>query len=405
VKRLLVVALLAVPQATAAQAVSQRGFVDVSGVYFPQDAPNDRVNAVGDLLAREEIFVTPTPWLQFAAGVDVRANTHGQVDPTWRIDFLDRSRLRPAFAIRRLAATISHGRFTVDAGKQFVRWGKTDIVTPTDWLAPRDYMNVIDNEFLPVLGVRGVARFGSDSLEAVWVPALTPSRIPLTTQRWTSAPPDTQVVEAGAVIPEGSQTGVRWSHIGSRLEYSLAFFDGFNHLPNFQPVLPIVPPVVTIIPYYPSLRSYGSDIVVPTRWMTIKGEAAYFTTSTPATDEYILYVVQVERQIGEWALVGGYAGEHVTNQQSQLTFAPDRGLTKAIVGRGSYTIDVNRSAAIEGAVRQNGAGAYLKVEYSQAFVKHWRTTVSGSLIRGQPDDFIGQYHLNSHVMVAVRYSF
>ena len=40
------------------------------------------------------------------------------------------------------------------------------------------------------------------------------------------------------MFPDGEQTGVRFSHIGSRVEFSLAYFDGFNHLPNFR----IVPP-------------------------------------------------------------------------------------------------------------------------------------------------------------------
>jgi hypothetical protein len=88
-----------------------------------------------------------------------------------------------------------------------------------------------------------------------------------------------------------------------------------------------------------------------------------------------------------------------------LTFAPDRGLTRAIVGRASYTVDVNRSVAFEAAVRQNGDGEYLKVEYSQARGGHWRATLGGALIRGEPDDFIGQYNRNSHVTLALRYSF
>ena len=86
-------------------------------------------------------------------------------------------------------------------------------------------------------------------------------------------------------------------------------------------------------------------------------------------------------------------------------FAPDRGLTRALVGRASYTIDVNRSVTFETAIRQNGDGGYVKAEYSQARGLHWRATVSGSLLRGAPDDFIGQYRLNSHLTLALRYSF
>ena len=63
-------------------------------------------------------------------------------------------------SVRRLDATVSRGPLTIDAGKQFIRWGKTEIVTPTDRFAPRDYLNVFDTEYLAVPGVRvlGAAR-------------------------------------------------------------------------------------------------------------------------------------------------------------------------------------------------------------------------------------------------------
>ena len=60
-----------------------------------------------------------------------------------------------------------------------------------------------------------------------------------------------------------------------------------------------------------------------------------------------------------------------------MTFAPDRGLTRSIVGRASYTIDPTRSLTFESAVRQNGDGVYAKAEYSQARGQHWRATVTG----------------------------
>ena len=153
-KRLLAVLLIAVPQAVAAQTFSQRGFVEGKGWFYPRDAPNDPVNVVGDLLAREDVFIKPASWIQFAAGADVRANSHEQVDRSWHVDFFDRGRLRPALTVRRLSATISRGPLTLDAGKQFIRWGKTDIVTPTDHFAPRDFLNVINSEFLAVWGAR-----------------------------------------------------------------------------------------------------------------------------------------------------------------------------------------------------------------------------------------------------------
>ena len=116
------------------------------------------------------------------------------------------------------------------------------------------------------------------------------------------------------------------------------------------------------------------------------------------------YVIQLERQAGEWFFVGGYAGEAETVSRNTLDFAPDRGLTRAFLGRAGYTIDVNRSLAFEGAMRQNSDGVWLKFEYSHAVGQHWRATASFTVIRGDPGDFLGQYRRNYHGVTALRYS-
>src|SRR5262249_20900237 len=155
-------------------------------------------------------------------------------------------------------------------------------------------------------------------------------------------------------LPDATQVGVRFNHTGTGFDWAAAYFDGNNHLPDIAPTGLSFPP----------MRMIGGDAAAPTRWVTIKGEAAYFGSSSTTTDEYVIYVVQLERQTGEWVFVGGYAGEAVTNRRSSspLAFAPDRGTTRSIVGRASYTIDVNRSFAFEAAVRTGGEGEYAKAE-------------------------------------------
>jgi len=211
-----------------------------------------------------------------------------------------------------------------------------------------------------------------------------------------------------------------------------------NHLPNFvatttfnaglaelaekpDSALSAGSALIVVNRAHPAIRTYGADAAVPTRWFTIKGEAAYFTSrqtdvdaaADPSrqsaegatADDYVLYVVQLERQTGEWVIVGGYAGEAVTARRATVSFAPDRGMTRSLVGRASYTIDPVRTLAFETAVRQNGDGVYGKVEYSQARGQHWRTTVTVVGIGGHSDDFLGQYRRNSHVALVLRYSF
>lgn len=399
--------LLCAPMARA-QAISQRGFVDGRVFLFPQAAPNDPTRAVGDALFREEVFAKPATWIQFAAGVDLRANSHDQVEDEWRLDISDRGTLRPRAAIRRLTTTITAPKFTLTMGKQFIRWGRADILNPTDRFAPRDFLNVIDSDFLPVLGVRPSFQFGNETFEVVWVPRLTPSRLPLLNQRWTVLAPALQgvtVEETGAILPKRSQQGARWNHTGGRFEMSLSYFDGFNHLPNIEVHPRPLGNAIELTRVYPDIRTYGGDLAIPTRWLTLKSEATYFTSPSSTSDEYVLYVVEVERQVGEWLLDGGYAGEVVTKFTGAFPFSPERGMARSIIGRVSYTVDPRRTVAVEGAVRQNGKGFYVKGEFSDALAQHVRLTLTGVGIAGDNDDFLGQFSLNSHVSAGLRVSF
>jgi hypothetical protein len=403
----LCVCVLAAAEA-GAQTVSQRGFVEGRVFGFPQTAPNDPKHVIGDVLVREEVFLKPVEWLQLAAGLDLRANSHEQVEDQWRLDYDDRGSRRPRAAIRRATATFTARHLSLDIGKQFIRWARADVLNPTDRFAPRDYLNVIDAEFLPVTGARATLQLGTETVDAVVVPRLTPSRMPLLDQRWTVVPPgfeNVRLEDAGSDIPRGTQTGVRWSHAGDRFEMALSFFDGFNHLPTIETQLGASPDVVGIRRVYPQLRSYGADMAIPTGVVTLKGEAAYFTSPTSTSEEYVLYVIEVERQVGEWSLVCGYAGDVVTSSQLSFPFAPDRGIAKSILGRASYTVDPRRTVAIEGAARQNGDGVYLKGEYSQSFAQHWRLTMTVVGLTGNPADFLGQYRRNSHASLGLRLSF
>jgi hypothetical protein len=217
-------------------------------------------------------------------------------------------------------------------------------------------------------------------------------------------PPLLQLREIPAHYPGGPQWGGRWNHVGL-LEFSASYYEGFNHLPSSDARAPD-PTTVTLQKFYPKMRMIGADAAIPLRQFGVKAEVAHFRSSDLRVDQYTQYVIQLERHSGEWNFVGGYAGESVSRAGTQTTdFAPDRGLSKTFLGTARYTIDANRSIAFEGSLRQNGDGGWLRTEYSQAVGQHWRATVNFSLIRGEPDDFLGQYRFNSHATVLVRYSF
>jgi hypothetical protein len=268
---------------------------------------------------------------------------------------------------------------------------------------------VVGTDFLGVTAARVTYENGPNSIDLVWQPWFTPSRTPLVNQRWTVLPAafaGFRLRDLGARYPARSQFGARWNYTGSRYEVSLSCFDGFNHLPLFTPLRGLTAFDAPFERTYPRLRLYGADAALPTRFVTLKAEAAYYTAPKAGTDEYLLYVVQLERNAGEWVLAGGYAGEVVTTAAPNLLqFSPERGFARSFLGRAAYTISPSKSLAFSGAVRHNGEGTWLRLEYSQTYGRHWRATGGITWIHGDPADFLGQYIRNSYASLALRYSF
>jgi len=380
----------------AGQSFTQRGFLETTTFLYPDTAPSDSAQVTAESLLRYEAFYKLTN-LRFTAGIDARFDTHNATSRGLDFSWFDRTRRRPALTVRSLTAAYSRGKLTIEAGKQLIRWGKADVLTPTDRFAPRDFLNVVDSDFLPVTAARLTYGTQTDTVDLVFAPRFTPSRIPLFNQRWAIPLP---IGEASPDFPGAPQYGARWNHVGTAAEYSFSFYNGFDHLPLFR-----LTPAITLQRFYPQLRMYGADAAVPLGPLTVKGEAAYFTSTNPQSDEYVLYVLQLERQAGEWSFVAGYAGEATTDHRSTIGFSPIRGFARSIVAHAAYTIDTNRSVTFESVVRQDLRGAWLRAEYSQALGQHFRATAAFALIRGDPADFIGQYRLNSNALLSFRYSF
>ena len=393
------------------QTFDQRGFIEANLVGFPQTAPNDSGQVIGSGLFRWDASYKPTSWFTLSGGLEAQTDSHHETDRAFRLDFDDRGLLRPAFSLRSLDVTLHKGHVTADFGKQFIHWGKTDIINPTDRFAPRDYLNVVDSEPLGVWGARVNVEYQGTSVDMVWTPWFTPSRMPLIDQRWALLPPGAppQVENAGTVFPGGGQYGARVNHIGHGYEISASVFEGYNHLPLLLALEPN-PQTLYVQRFYPKIRTYGTDAAIPLQWFTIKTEAAFFesretSVSAPRSDTYLLWVAQLERQIRQWVVAGGYAGQTVFDNRYPVYFDPERGLTKTFFAKGVYNLSAPSSLSIETAVRQNGQGAWSAVEYSRQVATHWRVIGGITIVAGSPNDFLGQYHRNSFGVLKLRYSF
>jgi hypothetical protein len=394
------------------QTFEQRGSFETDLFGFPMTAPNDSGQIVGNALFRWDASYKPFSWITFSGGVEAQTDTHRETERTFRFDLDDRGLLRPAFSLRSFEMTLHKGHFTADIGKQFIHWGKADILNPTDRFAPRDYLYVVDSEPLAVWAARANAEYQGTSLDLVWTPWFTPSRIPLINQRWALLPPGAppQVENAQTLFPGGGQYGARVDHIGHGYEISASVFEGYNHLPLLIPLADPVSQTLYVQRFYPKIRTYGTDSAIPLHWATLKTEAAFFdsretSVSAARSDTYLLWVAQLERQVRQWVIAAGYAGQTVFDQRYPIYFDPERGLTKTILAKAVYNADAPSTFSIETATRQNGQGTFTTAEYSRQLGEHWRAIGGLTVIAGSPNDFLGEYRRNLFLLLKVRYSF
>ena len=110
-----------------------------------------------------------------------------------------------------------------------------DILNPTDRFAPRDFLQVTGAGFLGVTAARATYERGSGTLDLVWAPRFTPSRTSLLNQRWAVLPePIANRSGAGCGCAVSRPLAIRGPlEPGAGREYSISFYDGFNHLPLF----------------------------------------------------------------------------------------------------------------------------------------------------------------------------
>ena len=134
--------LLLIPCIAAAQSFTQLGFFETEFTVYPQTAPDDS----GRAISASDVQWQPTvKWGGWRLNASLRADfdSHRMAERKFAVSYWDRSVQRPAFDIQRLSLSWAHGPVTIELGKQLVRWGKTDILIPTDRFAPRDYLNVM----------------------------------------------------------------------------------------------------------------------------------------------------------------------------------------------------------------------------------------------------------------------
>ncbi len=276
----------------------------------------------------------------------------------------------------RLSLQYAHGGWRVELGKQVIRWGRTDLWSPSDRFAPRDLLYPLEPTYLAVTGVRAGYGRSDRYVEAVYVPRFTPSRLPLPQHRWLQLPPDLDGYafrDIGNRYPGGGQAGVRYSQSLHSTDFALSYFEGFNHMPSVTILYNPFTDTIKLRRDYPRIRMFAGDVSRATKWFVVRGEAASFTSPTPFTDDYVQWVVEAERTQGPVTFIAGYVGESITTLRAKNRVSLDRSLTDLFLGKALWTIGTRNAVQVDLLLRRLATAAVCAV-----------CTAAGSAATGAP---------------------
>ncbi len=436
----MILALVARPSDTFAQkAFEYGGFFEATVQIFPiRPNPSDtHALAAGqlELWGRGSI----EEWLSWRASWDFRLDTHGDVERDRWFDLDHRSLHRPAGSLRELYLDAKLGPLDLQLGQQEVLWGRADGFRPTDNVTPYDYLNIATEERVPVPAVKADTYVGNTTLEAVWVPFFTPTRLPLLNQRWfpplpesAEAPlgPKGQPIDIDLSFQDGSVTfpawalkngevGLRWNQLVPGGEFSLSYFDGFDHIASFRSTATILPAMeprpralVTLNREYHRVRVGGADFASALGPFGLRGEIAYFAQNDPTKHDRLVFIVGFDRTWGDWFAILQYTDQILTgsaqmpagNLQGSLLF-PDQGYRSTILYRVARTLSSSQSVEIKGAIGARDGGFLVQPLYSMALTDAWRLKVGVTFFGGSRTSYLGQYHDNVFLNLQLRYTF
>jgi len=160
-------------------------------------------------------------------------------------------------------------------GQQFIFWGATDWVNPTDVINPWDFANMsgeIEDYRLPVMALSVQGYLGELTLQGVLVPGFTPTIIPL---------PPNAVVYYPKMGYDQPQWGFRITSYLGNTDLSISYYNGHDNMASISSGMDYTsasPRLINSVNYHP-IQMFGLDFIRPIGAWNIKGEAAYIKTA------------------------------------------------------------------------------------------------------------------------------
>jgi hypothetical protein len=337
---------------------------------------------------------------------------------------------RPIFHFKEAYLEWHSGPWDVRLGEQIFAWGTADGYNPTDNLNPRDYLDLADNEKIPVLALSTTYHFSeATSLQAVLIPLFTPSRFDGQDSRWSFFPAEPPL-EFRRELPDDSFSNMQYAlraktSVGG-WDFSLSYFDGYSDIGRptltYEMIAPLGPlGPVFFVPegvrfHYDKVRTLGLDFATTWNDIGIHGEVAHTWTDADRDDSYLQYIFGIDYT---WAdirpgqnlrLILEYAGEKVTRDGRDLDGIPPtrlgRYLDGSILTRLVYEFSETTQLELKAVANLSGRdNFYFQPVFTFDILEDLRLKLGADIFVGHDDTFFGLFDRNDRFFLTLEYYF
>ncbi len=316
------------------------------------------------------------------------------------------------------------GSLDMRVGQQIIAWGRADRLNPTDNLTPRNFTLLVpedSDQRTGTTGIKAAYHRAGFSLTGVWLPTFQPHVIPIETPR------DPFILLPRRLPHEPvSQYAVRLEQTGSKVDWSLSFFDGFDLYPDLQ-VVGMTLTTVSVAQTYHRVQIIGADAATVWGPYGLRAEAAYTFTEHSSGNQvkspFFYLVVGADRTfLGNLNInlqfvlrvISDYQNPNDVPSPAHRAVAIQQATLNSQLDRVQESITLRVSKKWLGETLETEVGSIVglarldyavrpKVKY--AITDRLRLTVGGDIFRGPSPSFFGRLRNTSTAYVELRWDY
>ena len=339
-----------------------------------------------------------------------------------------------ALGLREAYLDVFFANMDMRLGKQQIIWGKADGVFITDIISPKDLSEFLLREFeeirVGVTALKADYYLADNTLEFVWIPTFTPTKMPDSASIWSRLPEFSLPVTfdySQTEVPgrlENSEVFLKFSGMSSLLDYELIAGQMWDDDPTMHVTPDMVtgnplPVGLTLTPQHHQLSLIGGSFSTDLAGYVIRGESAYYSGKQFVSNNalglptdvlgknYLHYLVGTDFSIGSTRLSAQFIQMLMLDYEESILQDEQDNMMTFLANR--TFLQETLTAQLFAYVGMNNQDALIRPTLAYDLTDGFEVLAGANIFTASDEDSetgaFGYYDNNDMIYLKVKYSF